>query len=94
MFADCLLSRLARRGGVKRISSPIYEDLRAALSQYLREVESLGEGVFQVLVLMASLGFKRLRDLPRPLQQEDHYCYGCEHRTLLAKVVLLLTLDR
>ncbi|KAI9787160.1 MAG: Histone H4 [Geoglossum umbratile] len=32
------IRRLARRGGVKRISAPIYEDLRAALSQFLREV--------------------------------------------------------
>jgi len=44
-LTDCLLRRLARRGGVKRISSPIYEDLRAALAQYLREVEILEEKV-------------------------------------------------
>ncbi|KAH0559480.1 Histone H4 [Trichoglossum hirsutum] len=32
------IRRLARRGGVKRISAPIYEDLRAALAQHLREI--------------------------------------------------------
>jgi hypothetical protein len=57
-FTDSLLSRLARRGGVKRISAPIYEDLRAALAQFLREVEILlerrlarldTEGVFRSL---------------------------------------------
>ena len=31
-------SRLARRGGVKRISVPVYEEMRAAMKKYLEQV--------------------------------------------------------
>jgi hypothetical protein len=35
---DTSSSRLARRGGVKRISAPIYSDTRSALKEYLANV--------------------------------------------------------
>ena len=48
-------SRLARRGGVKRISVPVYEEMRAAMKRYLEEVRQelyscRGEGAEMLMV--------------------------------------------
>lgn len=40
LFADWGNSRLARRGGVKRISATIYEEARLALVSHLKTVRS------------------------------------------------------
>lgn len=36
-----MISRLARRGGVKRISGEIYDGIRGALKDHLRQVSVL-----------------------------------------------------
>ena len=40
------IRRLARRGGVKRISGMIYDDVRTTLRQYLEKVSRLANAVF------------------------------------------------
>jgi histone H4 len=32
------IRRLARRGGVKRLAEPVYEDMRAAISQFVNVI--------------------------------------------------------
>jgi histone H4 len=51
------LRRLARRGGVKRISGLIYEDMRGALRIFL-------EGVLCDAALYTEHGYRRVQSLP------------------------------
>ena len=57
------IRRLARRGGVKRISGLIYEETRGVLKIFLENVKRL-LSVF-VIVSLFSAGHSRLRDLHR-----------------------------
>ena len=70
-WADCVLGitkpairRLARRGGVKRISGLIYEETRGVLKIFLENV-SCFLSVESVLCLSHSPGHSRLRNIHR-----------------------------
>lgn len=66
------LRRLARRGGVKRVSFGIYEEARVALKSFLRGV--IGDAV--ACVELARRQTMTFRDVLYALKRRGHTLYG------------------
>jgi len=66
------IRRLARRGGVKRISGLIYEETRAVLKTFLEGVRSQSSAL--CMVLTCPLGYPRLCNLYRACKEENCHC--------------------
>ena len=67
------IRRLARRGGVKRISGLIYEETRGVLKIFLENVSTVSP-LFDAHILMTcTLGHPRLRHLHRAREAQDRH---------------------
>jgi hypothetical protein len=82
LLTSFLDRRLARRGGVGRISGQIYEDARTAMVYQLKRVSRELTRGFVIVRLDAKrcqfhvIGSERLRDIRRTLQQEKCVLLG------------------
>lgn len=79
------IRRLARRGGVKRISGAIYDDIRHCLVTYLREVCIIcplvslrSSGRRYGKLTGCNVGFKELRDIYGTCTEENNYSRRCK----------------
>ena len=78
------IRRLARRGGVKRISGLIYEETRGVLKIFLENVRLLFVRLWQLSFLTRSPlppGHPRLCHLHRTREAQDCHCTRCRLRT-------------
>lgn len=69
-------SRLARRGGVKRISAHIYDETRKVLKDHLTMVCLLDSSAIRNLLTLPDIeGLCRVYRAPK---KKDRYCYRCK----------------
>lgn len=79
------LRRLARRGGVKRISAAIYNEMRGAMTDHLKKVCGLwsfggnvGNRAIGERLIWFSLDPSFVHHLSRTCQSQDYYSHRCE----------------
>ena len=68
------IRRLARRGGVKRISGGVYDTARQSLKEYLTDVPSSDPTACSGVLTGFWVGASRLRHLCRACAEEDGCC--------------------
>ena len=79
------IRRLARRGGVKRISGLIYEETRGVLKIFLENVGvSFRELLASVIAHLIDIGYPRFSHIHRACKKKDGHC---SRRCLCSKEV-------